>query len=387
MTNFCPGTYYFFESRLSTTAGLSRNLHYVRTVEIAIADSSILQQLAGGMPLPPGDSALVSNTTCVNLQRLNLDTAPTLSDDHFPSIISNITKLLNQNHNVTHLTLWLPDNAINYPALIAISNLKHLRFLAVNFRGRSMIRTRTISLILRACLPLPNLTELRIDYKRTVDWNVDVDEDEDEDTDVDVEGHCQGHCLETIIKAAAIDRFSQTPNASKIKVLHLPDVFEDIQASVALLLLQSGLLELESCSILTFTEDLGPKDVEQIVREHCTTVKHLRSAGYNRYEIGRLRKLEQLAWDVCIDFEWCMCDLTLSRGWLSEMAGLKNLKSITLPGHLSMMMGQPEVEFIHEHWPLLREINFQEERISNVASAAPWRWLLDKRPSLHYHAL
>ncbi|KAF9947047.1 hypothetical protein BGZ72_010911 [Mortierella alpina] len=79
-------------------------------------------------------------------------------------------------------------------------------------------------------------------------------------------------------------------------------------------------------------------------------------------QIGRLGKLEILELNIDrtprtkakeYDYMW---DLTLSKGYLSEMAGLKNLKSLRFRADFWSAMGQAEVEFMHEHWPLLDEI-------------------------------
>ncbi|KAF9980329.1 hypothetical protein BGZ75_008564, partial [Mortierella antarctica] len=82
--------------------------------------------------------------------------------------------------------------------------------------------------------------------------------------------------LETIIKEAAIARFSQTPTPSKIKSLHLPALPERDENPMALPLLKSGLLDLESCTVFSFTESLESGAIEEIVREYCPNLKHLR---------------------------------------------------------------------------------------------------------------
>ncbi|CAO3566661.1 unnamed protein product [Mortierella alpina] len=106
-------------------------------------------------------------------------------------------------------------------------------------------------------------------------------------------------------------------------------------------------------------------------------------------QIGRLEKLEVLALDIDRsdytgarerDYAW---DLTLSKGWLRELAGLKNLKSLSLQADFWSKMGQAEVEFIAEHWPLLREISLKR-RASSWPTQAHWLWLLDRRPHLRF---
>ncbi|KAF9944192.1 hypothetical protein BGZ72_002675, partial [Mortierella alpina] len=110
------------------------------------------------------------------------------------------------------------------------------------------------------------------------------------------------------------------------------------------------------------------------------------AAKHTYAQIGRLEKLDWLAFDIDVgadtvaeasDYAW---DLTLSKGWLGEMAGLKNLETLILYADFWSKMGQAEVEFIHEHWPLLREISLQGE-VSQQRTLAHWQWLFNKRPN------
>ncbi|CAO3566659.1 unnamed protein product [Mortierella alpina] len=115
----------------------------------------------------------------------------------------------------------------------------------------------------------------------------------------------------------------------------------------------------------------------------------LRAAAARRVytQIGLLEKLEVLALDIDRngntgakeqDYAW---DLTLSKGWLRELAGLKNLKSLILHADFWSKMGQAEVEFIDEHWPLLRTIRL-EGGASSWPTQAHWLWLRKRRPYL-----
>ncbi|KAF9946788.1 hypothetical protein BGZ72_011140 [Mortierella alpina] len=107
-------------------------------------------------------------------------------------------------------------------------------------------------------------------------------------------------------------------------------------------------------------------------------------------QIGRLEKLEQLALDVHqgevtaaeLSHEW---DLSLSRGWLGELTGLKRLWSLSLEANFSSGMGQAEVEFMHEHWPLLSEINIVAKDVWQLRTQAHWQWLRSKRPYLRFN--
>ncbi|KAF9966171.1 hypothetical protein BGZ70_003087 [Mortierella alpina] len=123
----------------------------------------------------------------------------------------------------------------------------------------------------------------------------------------------------------------------------------------------------------------GESEKDAITRLHAIAAKSVYT------QIGRLEKLEVLALDrdtgpytLGGDYSW---DLTLSKGWLGEMAGLKRLKTLTLQGVFWSKMGQAEVEFMHEHWPLLREINLYGNSLP-LGPQSPWRWLLNKRPQL-----
>ncbi|KAF9945336.1 hypothetical protein BGZ70_003887 [Mortierella alpina] len=155
------------------------------------------------------------------------------------------------------------------PVLAAIYNLKSLQYLAVHSNGLSLITTGSISLLLRACLPLPKLTELRINSRV---HSVDIVEDGMDIPD-----------METIIEEAAVARFSQTPTPGKIKALELPGRPESSANPLAPPLLKSGLLDLESFMVPQFEDDSDPSEVEQLVQESCSNLKHLKcsiSTGY-----------------------------------------------------------------------------------------------------------
>ncbi|KAF9570098.1 hypothetical protein EC968_002268 [Mortierella alpina] len=108
--------------------------------------------------------------------------------------------------------------------------------------------------------------------------------------------------------------------------------------------------------------------------------------------IGRLHRLEVLIIGIDTsyrarateaDYAW---DLTLSKGWLGELAGLRNLKRLHLRADFWRAMGQAEVEFMYEHWPLLSEIAIWCHP-SLFRIDPHWQWLLDKRPQLRFAAL
>ncbi|KAF9946791.1 hypothetical protein BGZ72_011143, partial [Mortierella alpina] len=184
--------------------------------------------------------------------------------------------------------------AIDDPILASISNLKHLQSLTVySCSSSSFVGTQTIALLLKACLPLPKLTELSVDLR--VSWcarpesigyfsDEDVEDSDDEYAEVSDEEDIGVLSLESIIKKAAVARFSQTPTPGKIKSLQLPVAPERSKNPLTLPLLKSGLLDLESCTIFSFTKDSQPDDIERIVQEYCPNLKHLRCPDYGSFE-------------------------------------------------------------------------------------------------------
>ncbi|CAO3566985.1 unnamed protein product [Mortierella alpina] len=106
-------------------------------------------------------------------------------------------------------------------------------------------------------------------------------------------------------------------------------------------------------------------------------------------QIGRLKQLEELTLEIDRSHETCQSErdyafnLTLYKGWLGEMAGLKNLKRLRLKADFWSAMGQAEVEFILEHWPLLNEIAFCCD-LAQIYATPHWQWLRVKRPQLSF---
>ncbi|KAI7831366.1 hypothetical protein BC939DRAFT_498818 [Gamsiella multidivaricata] len=79
--------------------------------------------------------------------------------------------------------------------------------------------------------------------------------------------------------------------------------------------------------------------------------------GKKLYEqIGRLSLLEGLSLD-CNYFARVEWNLTLSKGWLMELAGLKKLHHLSIGIQYWYRMGQAEVEFMDAHWPMLRTVD------------------------------
>ncbi|KAF9291466.1 hypothetical protein BGZ68_003886 [Mortierella alpina] len=111
-------------------------------------------------------------------------------------------------------------------------------------------------------------------------------------------------------------------------------------------------------------------------------------------QIGRLTALEYLA--LGTDEGICgpdnrisdsMWDLTLSKGYLAELAGLKNLRHLHMKSDHWSRMGQAEVEFMYTHWPLLDCVTFDKARMGLLQllkeiDLPHWQWLQRKRSSL-----
>ncbi|KAF9966170.1 hypothetical protein BGZ70_003086 [Mortierella alpina] len=135
-------------------------------------------------------------------------------------------------------------------------------------------------------------------------------------------------------------------------------------------------------------EEGGSRESESEEDRKMRLISIAAKSVYTR--IGRLQKLEVLALSIDIsqdtaaeekDYAW---DLTLSKGWLGEMAGLKNLKTLMLHAAFWSKMGQAEVEFMHERWPLLSAIYFNGNA-STVQAQPHWQWLRSQRPHLLYN--
>ncbi|KAG0197315.1 hypothetical protein BGX28_009181 [Mortierella sp. GBA30] len=107
-------------------------------------------------------------------------------------------------------------------------------------------------------------------------------------------------------------------------------------------------------------------------------------------QLGRLTELEILALgteegrkgNLTVKFGQ---DLTLARnGHLRELAGLRKLRHLNMMNNLWEKMGQPEVEFMDKHWPVLNEISFDVSAGSDMKNQPHWRWLKRRRPYLQF---
>ncbi|KAG0224399.1 hypothetical protein BGX31_008025 [Mortierella sp. GBA43] len=117
--------------------------------------------------------------------------------------------------------------------------------------------------------------------------------------------------------------------------------------------------------------------------------KQALSASVRLYkQIGRLVQLEDLAIGFTAqNHSERSCyehDLTLQKGWLAELVGLKKLRRLYVCKNLWKRMGQEEVEFMHQNWPLLQRVSFECEAwaLNKIRNAPHWEWLREKRPWL-----
>ncbi|KAF9362843.1 hypothetical protein BGX34_005383 [Mortierella sp. NVP85] len=107
-------------------------------------------------------------------------------------------------------------------------------------------------------------------------------------------------------------------------------------------------------------------------------------------QIGRLVKLEKL-WlgydpELTTPMDGNPYDLTLERGYLRELAGLKELKHLCISEYFWSRMGRAEVEFMDAQWPKLEKITFRYWNMSDITQRDHWKWLKQRRPSLRYSA-
>ncbi|KAF9948773.1 hypothetical protein BGZ72_009360 [Mortierella alpina] len=238
--------YGIFWCPLPLKIALARNQPLIRTLRIAVSNMHIMHELANGSSTDP-------STLCTNLKRLELEDR---SRTHIANASQYLATLLTLNHRLTHLRLEFHAFA-NGAIAVALSKLESLQHLTVD-SAEDHKGDRAIFLLLQACLPLPNLTELYIDFDLRLceDW---------ESTSK----------LETIIKAASIARFTRNPTAAKISSLTLPINTYGLSNPLPLLLLESKLLDLVSCEIPWIDNGIKDEEIEQVVRERCPNLKHL----------------------------------------------------------------------------------------------------------------
>ncbi|KAF9945953.1 hypothetical protein BGZ72_000829 [Mortierella alpina] len=101
-------------------------------------------------------------------------------------------------------------------------------------------------------------------------------------------------------------------------------------------------------------------------------------------QVGALTELEVLALESDRPR-----DVTVDKGYLTELRGLKKLRRLELRDTMAWccLIRQLEVEFIHECWPALEVVAFELESknmFRTVVAAPHWKWLQQKRPLLRF---
>ncbi|KAF9273323.1 hypothetical protein BGZ68_001606, partial [Mortierella alpina] len=230
----------------SFKAALIRNLAHIRIIGTWTADETLFRVLTQGSTTDPG-------RLCNNLKQFRLRDA---DYEHLDETSEYVATLLDLNHRLTDLELPL-EFFMNEAVQTSVSKLNDLQRLTITAL-RQCEGNRAISALLRACLPLPNLTELVIDLDLI--WD---------DTKHAIAA------LTTLIKEASIARFSRHPGATKIKSLHLPDNRHGRQNPLPLLLLKSNLLDLEKCEIPWFGPSTDVSKLTDVVRKYCPNLKDL----------------------------------------------------------------------------------------------------------------
>ncbi|KAF9570099.1 hypothetical protein EC968_002269 [Mortierella alpina] len=259
--------------RPQVEAALIRNLRHIRTVAPFYIDETLLQVLTRGLPQQNGKFLDDPDALCTNLRRIYLNHFFAGSVDIFSQ---HLDTLLCHNHRLTHLAVqWELLDIDNAPS--AISTLRHLQHLTIRsiLPIQDSLRSFDTMLILKACLPLPELTELLFVDVETF-WD-------DDDMAADTAD------LETVINDATIARFAQTHAAKKIKSIKLPGATGTGRNTLPLLLLKSDLLDLEACEIPLFGPDVDIDEIEKVVRERCPSLRHLRCPFLQAHDVPAVK--------------------------------------------------------------------------------------------------
>ncbi|KAF9572403.1 hypothetical protein EC968_009977 [Mortierella alpina] len=251
---------------------LRRNLPRIRTLKACYTSTILLQVLTGSYFEDP-------STPCTNLRRLDFDNyfqSINLSSQYLPT-------LLGHNSQLTHLRL--PFQALVRDALlVAVSKLDCLQHLSV-YEAVQPKNVRSLSQILQACLPLPNLAELFFDLEFS--WEGDDDWDSDggsTGSEQDIYDSDPGFIqfeLRAIVYESSKARFSGNPTATKIKSLQLPSNYAQKWNPLPLALLESDLLDLESFHVPWFERGADLEQIEQVVRKHCPNLKSLSCPSFH----------------------------------------------------------------------------------------------------------
>ncbi|CAO3567088.1 unnamed protein product [Mortierella alpina] len=506
---------------LTDSDGFDQEFGHIRELIFPDVDLPHLQPLIQGLSGQLNGTVSKPGALCTNLSRIYFeDIDRNHGDDHLELISKPLLTLLNNNLRLTHLHVFAEITSVE-GFTAALPKLRHLQHLTIDADFECFYIEEPL-LFLRSCLALTELTGLHFVNDAEMYWD-DGDE------------RAVRRQLEAVIQDASVARFSQSTTAKKIKQLTLPSNRQGSSNPLPLLLFKSNLLDLKKLEIPGFGPDASIHEIEQVVREHCSGLKHLEcshideenglavrafvrgcsglqsftspppddsdaeplwilselvsshhttlevidiesqrvlshqlqevlasckqlkrlwvkyyvyrgvhSISYRHMaksdwvctelrelslvvdrcrpeedafdeqdeddegglddahvcsetctcapkrafqQIGRLEKLEMLEIDIdqiyraratADDYAW---DLTLSKGWLGELAGLKSLKSFVIREEFTRAMGLEEMKFMHEHWPLLNEVIIWCQSLDSKAEPH-WQWLLDRRPQL-----
>ncbi|KAF9980327.1 hypothetical protein BGZ75_008562 [Mortierella antarctica] len=99
--------------------------------------------------------------------------------------------------------------------------------------------------------------------------------------------------------------------------------------------------------------------------------------------LGELTELEDLYIKHVGYSEWNLDRIWTLRVGLGFLGGLVKLRKLRLDYGLEHI-GQAEVEFMHKHWPNLKEVVFSGEQSHVDKYKNPWTWLKAHRPYLKY---
>ncbi|KAF9943919.1 hypothetical protein BGZ70_005256, partial [Mortierella alpina] len=239
---------------------LTRNLGHIREVIFPAVNPSHLQLLIQGLPEQLNDTVTEPKSLCTNLRLIYFRTIDSDRLDRLDFISKPLLTLLNNNLRLTYLYVFVDIlNIEGFSA--ALSKLQHLQHLTVHSDSETDYIPEPL-LFLRSCLGLPELTELHFESGVEIHW------DDGDEATIRRE-------LEAVIHEASVVRFSGRDDAKKIKQVTFPSNCEKRRNPLPLLLLKSNLLDLQECVIPGFGPDASLQEIEQVVREHCSEIKHL----------------------------------------------------------------------------------------------------------------
>ncbi|KAF9960004.1 hypothetical protein BGZ72_008203 [Mortierella alpina] len=290
-TNFCP------KDKLPELSVLAQNLHHIRTIDLngqltrAINFEALMETLTQGLPTTspspsaeddsnPGPDQFTdpSIPRCTNLRRIKISYECYEMEVDDP-IVWFLMSLLHYNRdNLTHLELQLDgiDDMVLTPIVLVFSQMVCLQHLTL----RTSFQTELwFMLFLRACLPLPRLSELYCHFflgagKFSPSGDTEVDY---RDRDYDSIANPTPRLKEILDTAIAARTSFDGSIDVKIKALRFPDPEEDDIDLIRLVLpiLRSDLVEIETLEVPRFLDNRPEKLYAKIVREHCPALRHL----------------------------------------------------------------------------------------------------------------